>query len=106
MKPQLIEPLAVGIWQVYIALDSKVIARLTFPVMPLTLWKNKPISEEKSRELNSGPKEPYRIAKEFDKWREILNTPLQKVKNQPEVSFEFEIRIKYNIQRILKLHFN
>ena len=73
MKPQITEPLVIGVWHVYVVLDSKVIAKLNFLVTPLTHWRNRPISHEKSREFNRGPSSAYHVTKDAtDKWIEFL----------------------------------
>lgn len=73
LKPQLSEPLEIGVWNVYVILDYKIIVKLNFLVTPLTHWRNRPIGHEKAREVNRGPLNPYHVAKDqADKWLEFL----------------------------------
>ncbi|XP_001604139.2 xylosyltransferase oxt [Nasonia vitripennis] len=98
LKPQLSDPLQIGIWNVFVILDSKIIVKLNFLVTPLTHWRNRPIGHEKSREVNHGPATPYHVAKDqADRWLEFL---------QPHITMKdtatragSEVRIGWQLER-------
>ncbi|XP_014225440.1 xylosyltransferase oxt [Trichogramma pretiosum] len=102
VKPQLTDPLVIGLWHVYIVADSKVVARTSFPVAPLTHWKNKPITRNKARELNSGPISTaaaysHVTKQSIEKWRKALELDLQ----LDEVKIELEERWGWQLERWL-----
>ncbi|XP_011505061.1 PREDICTED: xylosyltransferase oxt [Ceratosolen solmsi marchali] len=77
VKPQLSEPLAIGVWRLFLVLDSKVVAKLRFLVVPLTHWKNRPISLEKARELNRDSTTGYYLTKDtVNLWLKFLKAHL------------------------------
>lgn len=83
VKPQLIEPLSIGVWRLFVVLESKVIAKLSFLVAPLTHWRNRPIKPAKTLEVNGGPASPYHVTQqEAERWIEFLR-PHQVAPREP-----------------------
>ncbi|XP_014216073.1 xylosyltransferase oxt [Copidosoma floridanum] len=99
LKPQLIEPLSVGFWHIFLVLESKVVASLSFLVAPLSHWRNRPIGYEKSRELNYGPTSPFRVSrKAAERWLEFLRPHIINTK-RATTRHPTEVLIGWHLER-------
>ena len=77
VKPQLNEQLAVGTWRLLLVVDTQLIAKLKFLVIPLSYWKTKRIDLDKTKEIIDGPSTVYHITEEMNKsWSKLVKSAI------------------------------
>lgn len=76
VKPQLNEQLAVGTWRLLLVVETQLIAKLKFLVIPLSYWKTKRINLDKAKEIIDGPS-TYHITEEMNKnWSKVVKSTM------------------------------
>jgi len=80
VKPQLNEQLIVGTWQLLLVVDTQLIAKLKFLIIPLSYWKTKRIDLDKAKEIIDGPSSIYHITEEMNKsWSKVVKSAIEPI---------------------------
>ncbi|GAB1866064.1 protein xylosyltransferase [Camponotus japonicus] len=73
IKPQLNEQLAIGTWRLLLIVDTQLITKLKFLVIPLSYWRAKKIDSERLKEIIDGPNTIYHVTEEMNKnWSKLM----------------------------------